>query len=855
MTPLDISTADKQFKHPSGRAKTRLRRTLSPEQPQGAPVRGRKTMKSTLRATSALPLAALAWAVIATPALAQDAAPEDDSGSAEIIVTAQKRSESVQDVPVAVSVVSGAALERQGGINIENAQYMVPSLNFRKSGTALNQSLYLRGVGTTTFSIGGEPSVGTVLDGVVLARSGEAFSDLVDIERIEVLRGPQGTLFGKNASAGLINIVSKRPGDEFEGSVEGGFFFNNGNEYRVRGAVNVPLGENAATRLTGFYSDWDGNIYNEALDRRVNGFKRYGFRGVIEAKPSDTITLTLIGDWRKSDDDCCAEVIGAPARNADDTPSQTSIDRSAVALPPLLGDRSRRVRQNLLTQALEKAWGLSFQADIELGDPVLTSITAYRKYDSNEVRDGDYMDRPYVGGGGFIQSHDFGPQTGDTFTQELRITSPGNQSFEYVAGLFYYRAEQRREFTRSNIACSASTLPAQNGITPCSTATGVSTLTFPISTARYGSTFENMAAFAQFTFRISESLRLIGGLRYTHDKLDGFHSRVTPVPGASNAVFDQGVYDEYVRQFGLGATPAAAQTAAVLASNGTPFRQKVSNNNLSGKAGIQYDISDDVMAYATYARGYKGPGLNIFFNLNSNGTPPLSDETADSFEAGLKMSLLDRMLTVNIAGYYAKYKNFQANNPDFVFGQRVTRFSNAGTVSTRGFEVDLLLRPSSDFTVSGGIAYTDAKVDAFKLPPGAPITDQIPSGATLPFSPKWKASLGGSYTILTGGFADFEIGMQSSYQSSQLSMLVASPLITENSRIKNYGLVDLTLALVDPDDRFRVALLVKNLFGTSFAASIVDGNVLGAGTGSSSYRYIIPREADRYFGVTGKINF
>jgi outer membrane receptor for ferric coprogen and ferric-rhodotorulic acid len=142
-------------------------------------------------------------------ALAQDAA-EDDSFNAEIIVTAQKRSESIQDVPVAVSVVSGDALERQGGVNIENAQYLVPSLNFRKSGTALNQSLYLRGVGTTTFSIGGEPSVGTVLDGVVLARSGEAFSDLVDIERIEVLRGPQGTLYGRNArcSAKMRVLVS-----------------------------------------------------------------------------------------------------------------------------------------------------------------------------------------------------------------------------------------------------------------------------------------------------------------------------------------------------------------------------------------------------------------------------------------------------------------------------------------------------------------------------------------------------------------------------------------------------------------------------------------------------------------------
>ncbi|HEX4874492.1 MAG TPA: TonB-dependent receptor [Sphingorhabdus sp.] len=804
-------------------------------------------MKQFLLASSAIALIATA-----NPAFAQEA--EDEGGvGAEIIVTAQKRAENVQDVPVAVSVISGAALEQQGGINIENAQYLVPSLNFRKSGTALNQSLYLRGVGTTTFSIGGEPSVGTVLDGVVLARSGEAFSDLVDIERIEVLRGPQGTLFGKNASAGVINIVSKRPGDEFGGYAEGGFFFGNGQEYRVRGGVNVPFSEKAAARFTGFYANWDGNITNETLGRRVNGYERYGFRGVVEARPSDTVTLTLIGDWRKSNDDCCAEVIGAPARNADGTVYATFNTRAATALPPVLGDRTRRIRQNLLTQALEKAWGVSFQADIELDGPTITSITSFRKYDSNEIRDGDFLSTPYVG---IAQSHDFGPQTGDTFTQELRLTSPTGGFLEYVAGLYYYNAQQERTFTRSNIACSASTLPAQGVLTPCSTAAGASTITFPLGTATFGTTFKNMAGFGQATLNFSENFRGIVGLRYTHDQLNGFHSRTNPVAGAANANFDQGVYNEYIRQIALGATPAAAQTAAVLASNGIPFRQKVTNNNWSGKAGLQYDVNEDVMAYATYSRGYKGPGLNIFFNLNSNGTPPLAPETGDSYEGGLKTTLLDGAMTLNIAGFYAKYKNFQANNPDFVLGQRVTRFTNAGTVSTRGFEVDMLYRPTEDFSLSGGVAYTDAKVDKFRLPPGAPITDQIPNGTQLPFSPKWKASLGGSYTIRTGGFADVELGAQGSYQSSQLALLVASPLIRENGTIKDYGLLDLSIALVGKDDRFRISFLAKNVFDTSFAAAISDGGPLSAGnTGSSSYRYIIPREADRYFGINARINF
>ena len=163
--------------------------------------------------TKTMMLAGVAsFAFFGAPALAQQSAtaPEEATGPAEIIVTAQKRSERLQDVPVAVSVISGAALEAKGGVNIESAQYLVPTLNFRKSGAAINQSLFLRGVGTSTFSIAGEPSVSTVVDGVVYSRAGEAFSDLVDIERIEVLRGPQGTLFGKNASAGVVSIVTDR---------------------------------------------------------------------------------------------------------------------------------------------------------------------------------------------------------------------------------------------------------------------------------------------------------------------------------------------------------------------------------------------------------------------------------------------------------------------------------------------------------------------------------------------------------------------------------------------------------------------------------------------------------------------
>jgi iron complex outermembrane recepter protein len=785
---------------------------------------------------------------LATPAWAQAAA-DESADSNEIIVTAQKREERLQDVPLAVTVVGGAQIEAQGGINLENAQYLVPSLNFRKSGTSINQSLYLRGVGTATFSIAGEPSVSTVVDGVVLSRSGEAFSDLVDIERIEVLRGPQGTLFGKNTSAGVINIVSKRPTKDFGGFAEAGFAFENGKEYRGRVGINIPFSENILSRFTGFYSKYDGNIFNDAanVNRRVNGFKRYGIRGIVEASPSETVKLTLIGDWRKADDDCCAEVIGAPARNPDGSVYATFLARAAVALPPLRGDKSRTVRQNLVTQAIEKSWGLSLQADVELGDHVVTSITSYREHDNREVRDGDFLDRAFVG---IAQSHDNGPQKGDTFTQELRLTSPGNQAFEYVLGAYYSRAKTERTFSRSNIRCTATTLPTiGGGLLPCSTAVGASTIDFPLGIANFGSDFKNFALFGQATFHLTDKLNVIGGLRYTKDKLSAFHIRTVPVAGASNAPFDAGVFNN-----GLGGG----------VSNGIPFRQKVSDSNLSGKAGLQYEFSKQSTGYATYSRGYKGPAFNVFFNLNPNGTPTLDPETSNAYEVGLKNTLMDGRLILNLAAYYAKYKNFQANNPDFVLNQRVTRFTNAGDVSTRGFEIEAIVRPMKDLNFSGGVAYTDAKVDSFRLPTGANPLDRVPDGTPLGYAPKWKYSWNGDYRVRTGGFADVEFNLATSYQTKQISLFLANPLARQQGTIKSYGLVDLSVSLVDPDDRYKVSFLVKNLFDRSFAAAISDGGPLSGGlpapaagqfAGVSSFRYLIPREADRYFGVTARINF
>ena len=255
------------------------------------------------------------------------------------------------------------------------------------------------------------------------------------------------------------------------------------------------------------------------------------------------------------------------------------------------------------------------------------------------------------------------------------------------------------------------------------------------------------------------------------------------------------------------------------------------------------------MGYVSYARGYKGPAYNIFYNLTGTGTNVIEPETSDSFEVGLKNTLLDGKLTFNIAGFYAKYKNFQANNPDLVAGVVVTRFTNAGSVSTMGLEIDMAYRPSRNTTLTAGLAVTDAKVVQFNAAPGAPATAIVPVGTKLGYAPTWKGSVGFDQRFETGSFADVSFGASMNFQSEQLSLFSPDVVQRRLGTIPAYALVNVSLSLVDKDDKWKLSLHVRNLFDKSYAAAIVNGGVSG------SYRYQIPRDADRYLGVTLRVGF
>lgn len=759
----------------------------------------------------------LATAVLATLAAAHVAKAQEQAASVspllgEIVVTAQKREQRLQDVPLAVSVIDGDLVDSVGGFNAESLKQLVPSLNIRKTNTQLNQALFLRGVGTINFAIAAQPSVAFVLDGVVLSSAGEAFGDLYDVERVEVLRGPQGTLFGKNASAGVVNVVSKMPGAETGGYIDLGWYEDD--EIRLKAALDAPISDRLRTRTTVTWGDFDGyidNISTTPAGGKLNGYDRWGIRSIWVADASDHVQLTFVGDYRKSDDNCCVEVIGGAPSGAQAAALALLLDGTDF----LKGDESRKVRQNLVMSSEEEAWGLSAQADVGIGEHTLTSITAYRTWDSTEIREGDWLDAgaAYVG---INQLHDFGPQTQDTFSQELRIASPGGQFLDYVAGVYYANTDAERFFQRDTIVCTASTLPADaTGLRPCTPA--ASTIVTPSANALFSADFENFAVFADGTFNLSDRWRLIAGLRWTRDELSFKHTyNFSPIPGP-----------------GIRSQPGGGSAQLADSNN---------SDEISGRAGFQFDVSDGFMAYATYARGYKGPAYNVFFNMTVNNAEIIDAETVDSYEVGFKSTLLDGRMILNGAAFRADYDNFQANNFLFLNGTLITTLTNAGEVSTEGLELDFLARPTENLSLSGGIAYTDAKVDKFFTPPGSNPT--VADDTKLPLAPEWKSSLAVQYRIPLAK-VDIVPSLLYVYTDDQFSDLNEVPI----TLIPSYSTLDLSVAISDKNDKYRLTLVGRNVTDESFAALVTRGGPGGAP------RLQIPRDADSYFGVQFRMNF
>jgi iron complex outermembrane receptor protein len=653
----------------------------------------------------------LIGAALASAAAAAQA--PDADAIATVTVTATRRNASLQSVPVAVSVVDGEQLERGNRTSIDSVLQEVPSAVFRQQGGNKDSTIFVRGIGTISTSPGVEPTVSTLVDGVVYARPGQATVDLFDIDRLEVLRGPQGTLFGKNASSGVLNIISRAPSEQRSGFVDGALW--QGKEKRVRAGVSGAIAPGLArASLSAAWADYEGNVENLAGGARLNGYKRKGVRARVDLTPTRELDVVLIADYLR----------------ADSSPTQVAYRALNAAFaqgiaPVLASPGNRSIRADLPSAIEDSNKGLSAQLNWRKNGYTLTSISAVREWDNTQRTSSS----PIANGAdparvtaAFPGTRDKGTLAFRQVSQELRVASPGGGALDYVAGLFYLHASDAETYQRI-----VTTTRVDSGL------------------ADYGVRSDSYAAFGEATWHVAPSWRLIGGARWTHDDLDYRHVR-----NSTQATAFPGVQ------------PFAASSGST------------AEDGYSGRLGIQHELSAKVNAYATFSRGYKGPAFNVFFNMLARDTLALKPETSNSLELGLKSTLFDKRLSVNAALFKTDYANYQANFYDTVAGAVVTRLINAGDVSTQGLEIDVSARPLPQLRLSAAAAYTEATVEKFNCPPAAAASCKL-DGKTLPFSPRLKSFVRASWTLAPAAGLRSELSLDYSYQSRVQYDLFQSP--------------------------------------------------------------------------------
>jgi len=674
-----------------------------------------------------------------------------------VTVTATRRAASLQSVPVAVSVVDGEQLERSNRTAIDTVVQEVPSATFRQQGGNKDSTIFVRGIGTISTSPGVEPTVSTVVDGVVYARPGQATIDLLDIDRIEVLRGPQGTLFGKNASSGVLNILSRAPTEATHGFVDVSLYQQD--EQRVRAGISGSIQPGVAkASLVATWADYDGNVDNlHAGGGKVNGYGRKGVRARVDLTPNADTDISLIADWLKS--------TSSPAQTAY---QQSNADFARALQPVVTGPENRAINADIAPAIFDTNKGLSAQVNWRNNGYTFTSISALREWDNTQYTSGSAIGNSEElarVSAAYPGSRDIGTLAFRQASQELRVASPRGQAFDYVAGLYYLHGKDEEVYRR--IVTTAARVDSGR--------------------ADYGVTSDSYAAFGEGTLDLAANWRAILGARWTRDELSYDHARSSTQATAF-----------------AGVQPATA-------SNGETAR-----NGWSGRAGLQYELAPTANLYATWSRGYKGPAYNVFFNMLARDTGALEPETSNSYEAGLKTSAFNRRLTFNAAVFRTEYDNYQANFYDTVAGAIVTRLINAGKVSTRGVELDAAARPTPQLTLNAALAWIDARIDNFNCPPAAAASCTL-NGKTLPFSPRFKGFLRANYAVPLQNGLQADFSTDYSYQTRTQFDLFQSPLAIQDS----YGIVNAAIELSSGEGGWRIALVGKNLTDRSYATNLI----------------------------------
>ena len=696
----------------------------------------------------------------------------------EVVVTARKTEESISETPVAVSALSQEFFE-EGAVNtIEEVARFVPGLELTPLNTSRATGPKMRGISTFSFSDGFESSVATVIDGVVMGREAQGFFDLYGIESVEVLKGPQGTLFGKNASAGVINVRTLAPEFETGGGVD--VLYGSYGEILTRGSITGPITEDTlAYRLSGSLNQHDGKIDNVLPGQDdINDKDTWSLRGKLLFTPTDSVSATLIADYVEEDNRCCLptyRVIGPPspailfALNSPVLQLADALD--ALGIEGGEDNREVAVFDSRILQESE-AYGVSLQVDAAMDWADLTSITAYRKWEIDEFNEADGLSTSNV--------NDRNGTASDStqFSQELRLNGQLRDNVDFVAGLYYF-TQDLDAFGRVDVQFAIPFPPFFN----VSTAVDRSVET------------ESTALFGEFTFHVTDDFSLIVGGRYTREDIEADYMRVASplIPGL----------------------PFASNFGPDLAGE-----QQVDDTDLSGRVIARYFWSDDVMTYLTWSRGYKGPGIDVAESANAGflaepgGLPVLDPEIPTLYELGAKFRLAEDRLVLNTAAFYQTVEDLQAIATD-QFG--IGRNLSIDEILSTGVEVDLTWLPNVEgLAFTGSVSYLDTNIEDFSDRPDL-------EGNRFRDVPRWNYSLTGDYAFsVSDGWNGF-VRAEVTGQSRKNNNLDDDP----TADVDGYTLVNLRVGFISADDRYRVTLMAHNVFdedyphfvfGSSYAA-------------------------------------
>lgn len=711
-------------------------------------------------------LASAVSAIITAPAQAQTQFMLE-----EVIVTAQKRAESLQDVPISVLALSGQRMRDAGIQRVEDLSKYVP--NFQMTETTTGNQIFIRGVGSG-LNRGFEQSVGMFIDGVYAGRSQQFRSPFMDIDMVEVLRGPQGTLFGKNTVAGAINIRTQKPTDEFAAEVRATYEMEYGDP-EVEGFVSGPLTDDLSGRIAARYRETEGFIDNRFLDEDEPQREEQAIRGSLLWTPTDELELLLKVESGSFD----VEGRTSQVTNLDGVFEFASLGITQF-LPDLV-DPSEDGKLNYKKAADSHSReatdtdtdNAALTVNWDIGDFTVTSITGYSSYSFDELVDADFTNLR------FIQQDT--AQDFDQYSQEIRLVSPLGEQFEYIVGAYY----QYQELENTGRIDFDPTAIGVNVLPP----TAVGTY------SDFDQEAETFALFGQATYHFNDEWHLTVGLRWNNE--------------------DKEATQDYFVTDLFGSTPTSNPVNKIIAetvqgSVDHKYDEDRSRSNTSPSVTLTWDYDDNTMLYARYAKGFKSGGFNEAEVTGDIDRFLFDDEEADSLEIGSKLTLLDGAATLNTAVFYTEYTDRQVSafeDVSFVVG-------NAAESTSQGVEMDGRWRVTENLTFSASLAYLDSEFDEFKnascqaedaaADPGC---TQDLSGETTQYAPEWSGSLSVRYTRPITDNLEFVGQADANYTDDYYHAQDLDPEEVTDS----YTEYNARLAVAQMDGKWEVALIGKNL--------------------------------------------